>query len=75
MKQTLIGREQEVRLLREYLNTDKSEFVAVYGRRRVGKTFLVKEFFEGEILFQTSGLSHERMHRQIKSFYQDLMTD
>ena len=39
MEQRLIGREAELKLLNEYINSDKSEFIAVYGRRRVGKTF------------------------------------
>lgn len=39
----IIGREKEIEELKELYNSDKSEFVAVYGRRRVGKTFLVDE--------------------------------
>ena len=41
----LIGREREISELQRSLNSDESEFVIVYGRRRVGKTFLVEEFF------------------------------
>ena len=37
MEQRLIGREAELKLLNEYINSDRSEFIAVYGRRRVGK--------------------------------------
>ena len=37
----IIGREKEIKELVELYNSDKSEFVAVYGRRRIGKTFLV----------------------------------
>ena len=43
MEQRLIGREAELKLLNEYINSDKSEFIAVYGRRRVGKTFLIRK--------------------------------
>ena len=38
MNKLFIGREKEQQLLNEYINSDQSEFIAVYGRRRVGKT-------------------------------------
>lgn len=47
----LVGREQEIKTLTKYENSGKSEFIAVYGRRRVGKTFLVKNLFEQKICF------------------------
>ena len=37
----LVGREKELHLLHDIQNDDSSHFVAVYGRRRVGKTFLI----------------------------------
>lgn len=73
MKQNIIGREKEKAILERIINSNKAEFLAVYGRRRVGKTFLVKEFFEDELIFQTAGLANESMKRQIKSFYEDLL--
>ena len=39
----MIGRDKEIQALRSAMDSDKSEFVALYGRRRVGKTFLVSE--------------------------------
>ena len=42
----LSGRAGEQRLLAKALASSKSEFIAVYGRRRVGKTFLVRRFFQ-----------------------------
>ena len=53
----IIGREKEVAELNELYDSDKSEFVAVYGRRRVGKTFLVDEALKGRITFRHAGLS------------------
>ena len=41
----IIGRVEEQEKLRMLLNSKKAEFVVVYGRRRIGKTFLIKEFF------------------------------
>lgn len=46
MKENIVGREIEIEKLENYIASRKSEFVAIYGRRRVGKTFLVKELLE-----------------------------
>ena len=73
MKEQIIGRQREKDLLDKIYRSGRSEFVAICGRRRVGKTFLVKEFFEGEFVFQTSGLANEGSRRQIKAFYEDLL--
>lgn len=73
MKENIIGREKEKAILDRVFHSNKAEFIAVCGRRRVGKTFLVKEFFEGELVFQTAGLAHDKMAKQIKSFYEDLV--
>ena len=53
----MIGREQESKKLLQLYARNKAEFVAIYGRRRVGKTFLVDETFEGKITFRNAGLS------------------
>ena len=53
----LIGREKEMHELISLYNSGKAEFVAVYGRRRVGKTFLVDEALKGKITFRHAGLS------------------
>ena len=42
----LIGREYEIATLRGLMTSDESQFVAVYGRRRVGKTFLIREVYK-----------------------------
>lgn len=72
MKENIIGREAEKTILQDIYNSKKSEFVAICGRRRVGKTYLMKEFFENEIVFQTAGIAHENTAIQLKSFYIDL---
>ena len=41
----LIGRDKEYEELKRCLHSDRSELVIVYGRRRIGKTFLIEEFF------------------------------
>ena len=52
----IIGREYEQKLIKGYLDSDKAELVAVYGRRRVGKTYLVKSIFENNFDFAFTGL-------------------
>ena len=53
----IIGRKQEIRELNDLYNSDKAQLLAVYGRRRVGKTFLVDEALKGRITFRHAGLS------------------
>lgn len=52
----IIGREYEQKLIKGYLDSDKAELVAIYGRRRVGKTYLVKSIFENNFDFAFTGL-------------------
>ena len=42
----IIGRNKEIEQLDKIIQSKKSEFLAVYGRRRVGKTFLIREYFD-----------------------------
>lgn len=51
----LIGRDKEHAELERCLNSDRSELVIVYGRRRIGKTFLIEEFFDREFDFKYVG--------------------
>lgn len=69
----LIGRNSEQQdLLRAYYS-EYSEFVAVTGRRRVGKTFLVRETFNYKFAFQHSGLANQNTRAQLKEFRQSLL--
>lgn len=52
---TDIGREKELTQLKRCVESNRSEFVIVYGRRRVGKTFLVDSFFDGKYDFAYVG--------------------
>ena len=64
----MIGREQERKMLEDARDSEYSEFVAVYGRRRVGKTFLIRETFDYSFAFQHSGLANSGMRRQLRAF-------
>ena len=52
----LIGREKEIKQLNDYVASDRPEFIAIYGRRRVGKTFLVNQLFGGKMAFSMTGV-------------------
>lgn len=76
----VIGRKQETEELERLYRSDRPEFVAVYGRRRVGKTFLIKQVFKNRITFQHTGVSpidgdgeRNRMKTQMESFYYSLL--
>ena len=76
----LIGRKEEITELEKLYNSDRAEFVAVYGRRRVGKTFLIKQALKERITFQHTGVSpveqssdKRRMSVQLESFYYSLL--
>lgn len=73
-KQMVIGRKQEQRELLNSANSKYSQFVAVYGRRRVGKTFLIRETFNYTFTFQHTGLAHGRMKDQLLNFRASLHT-
>lgn len=72
-KNLFIGREYEIRQLEKYRKSKESEFVIVYGRRRVGKTFLVKEFFDDTYDFKVTGLYKKSKKTQLKNFYLALL--
>lgn len=68
----IIGREKERELLLNTLSDDHSHFIAVYGRRRIGKTFLIRETFGYRFAFQHSGLSKGNMKKQLSAFLSSL---
>lgn len=69
----LIGRKEELRELNDAFKSEYSEFVAVYGRRRVGKTFLVREAFNYEFTFQHTGVAKEKIAGQLAAFRTSLI--
>lgn len=76
----IIGRKKEIEELKKVYLSHKAEFVAVYGRRRVGKTFLVDEALKEKITFRHAGLSpvdekgeSNNLKMQLQHFYQSLM--
>ena len=53
----IVGRKEEIAELNKLYYSDRPEFVAVYGRRRVGKTFLIKQALKDRITFQHTGVT------------------
>ena len=68
MEKSIIGREKEKMELKKYISSEQSEFVAIYGRRRVGKTFLVKELLEGRFTFRMTGKEKANLSDQLLNF-------
>jgi uncharacterized protein len=68
MKKELIGREKEKEILLKVLETPEAELVAVLGRRRVGKTFLVRSVYESLIRFEITGLQDVTVKKQLNNF-------
>ena len=68
MATVLVGRKDEINILDECYDANRSHFVAVYGRRRVGKTFLIKSHFEGRLFFTFTGISNASLQQQITNF-------
>ena len=64
----IIGREDEIEILSEIFKAREPHLVAVYGRRRIGKTYLVRNFFEKQIAFEVSGLHNASQQEQLENF-------
>lgn len=64
----LIGRTEEQKKLQKVYDSDQSEFVAVYGRRRVGKTYLIRETFRNAFIFTHTGLAKKSTREQLQNF-------
>lgn len=78
----IIGRKKQIEILQRLYNSEKSEFLAIYGRRRVGKSYLIDEAFKSELSFSVVGIykkgdkeSEEMAYRktQLKHFYRSLI--
>ena len=79
----MVGREKEVSELLERYDCNEAQFVAVYGRRRVGKTYLIDETFKGRITFRHAGISPiesgdepkgRPVKKQLQAFYYSLIS-
>lgn len=78
----MIGRYKEKEELNSLYNSDRAHLIAVYGRRRVGKTYLIDQVFKGKFAFRHAGLStveiegaanSSPLKEQLKHFYNSLI--
>jgi len=68
----MVGRNEQIGVMRKALTIDKSSFVAITGRRRVGKTYIVREVYKAHFCFTMTGIQHASISMQIGNFMQKL---
>lgn len=68
----IIGRQREIALLQEIYESPRAEFVAVYGRRRIGKTYLIDKFFGDKYDFYMTGIYEGTRKEQLANFAHQL---
>lgn len=72
MREKLVGRVNEIEILDKYIESEKSEFIAVYGRRRVGKTYLIKQTLGDLFDFSFTGMYEESARNQRSQFQKEI---
>lgn len=72
MDKLIIGRDAECKIFDEVLLSQSSEFVAITGRRRIGKTYLVNQYFDSNICFYMTGIQNQPQTVQLQAFAQEL---
>lgn len=72
MISNLVARKEEIRRLERCMEEKTAQFVILYGRRRVGKTFLINQFFDGRFDFKITGAYKEKRETQLRFFAEEL---
>lgn len=72
MTENFIGRKEQIQQLDAIMASKESEFVVVYGRRRIGKTYLVNSYFDNTYAFKITGLAKKDKHDQLANFAESL---
>ena len=68
----IVGRKEEKEILEDCLESRYPEFLAVYGRRRIGKTYLIREYFGGQFAFYYTGIADASRALLLKEFHRSL---
>ena len=68
----IIGRSEECKRLDKCMRADDAQLVIVYGRRRVGKTFLINQYFDHRFAFKITGIFEQDRQTQLKNFITEL---
>lgn len=69
----MVGRKNEIQRLHEALENPEAEFIAVYGRRRVGKTYLIRQAYQNRFAFYHTGVARGRMEDELEAFRDSLV--
>ena len=64
----MIGRKKEIEVLERAYESNKPELIAIFGRRRVGKTYLIRSFFDAKLSFELTGLKDGTPEQQLRNF-------
>lgn len=69
MGNLIVGRKKELAQIEQYYKSGKAEFIAVYGRRRVGKTYLIRQHFRNQFAFDMTGVMEGSKSEQMTAFH------
>jgi AAA+ ATPase superfamily predicted ATPase len=72
MDSTIIGRQAEQKILEQLFHSKEPELLAIYGRRRLGKTFLIRSYYRHTLVFTCTGQYNEKTRRQLINFAEQL---
>lgn len=72
MAEIIIGRDAEKKVLKEMLHSKEAELIAILGRRRVGKTFLVRNYYQQQLVFECTGIHEAGLPDQLLNFSRSL---
>ncbi len=64
--------DEQKEIFKDALNSERSEFVVVYGRKRVGKTYLIKNVLKNRIDFEMTGIQNGYLSDQLENFTEKL---
>jgi uncharacterized protein len=74
MSKIVIGRDREKALLDRIMSGNEAAFISVYGRRRVGKTYLIRQYLRQQIVFDLTGKKDGSLEEQMQNFYAEYLT-
>lgn len=70
--ENIIGRKKEIQEFERFYSSGKPEFIAIYGRRRVGKTYLINSLYDGRFAFSTTGIIEGTKSEELTAFHTSL---
>ena len=73
MKENIIGRTNEIERIDRCMGESSAQLIIVYGRRRVGKTFLINEYFDNNFSFKITGAYKKSRRFQLEGFNEELI--